>query len=198
MERASQIKKLSDKGKIWDMVVVGGGATGLGVAVDAATRGMSVACLEKTDFAKCTSSRSTKLVHGGVRYLQKGDVMLVLEALRERGLLIQTDGQYPVLKLTQNARPVLLGEKSFEMRIPVPQEKAKKPDKAAGDADPELFARLKKLRAALAAKASVPAYVVFTDATLRDMCAKMPTDEQELLQVSGVGERKAQDRKSVV
>ena len=85
MERASQIKKLSDKGKIWDMVVVGGGATGLGVAVDAATRGMSVACLEKTDFAKCTSSRSTKLVHGGVRYLQKGDVMLVLEALRERG-----------------------------------------------------------------------------------------------------------------
>lgn len=85
MERASQIKKLSDKGKIWDMVVVGGGATGLGVAVDVATRGMSVACLEKTDFAKCTSSRSTKLVHGGVRYLQKGDVMLVLEALRERG-----------------------------------------------------------------------------------------------------------------
>ena len=57
MERASQIKKLSDKGKIWDMVVVGGGATGLGVAVDAATRGMSVACLEKTDFAKCTSRR---------------------------------------------------------------------------------------------------------------------------------------------
>ena len=55
----------------------------------------------------------------------------------------------------------------------------------------KLFARLKKLRAALAAKASVPAYVVFTDATLRDMCAKMPTDEQELLQVSGVGERKA-------
>ena len=48
MERASQIKKLSDKGKIWDMVVVGGGATGLGVAVDAATRGMSVACLGKT------------------------------------------------------------------------------------------------------------------------------------------------------
>ena len=51
MERAAQIKKLSEKDKIWDMVVVGGGATGLGVAVDAATRGMSVACLEKTDFA---------------------------------------------------------------------------------------------------------------------------------------------------
>ncbi|WP_418982917.1 FAD-dependent oxidoreductase [Alistipes sp.] len=85
MKRAEQLEKLSEKGKIWDMVVVGGGATGLGVAVDAATRGLSVALLEKTDFAKCTSSRSTKLVHGGVRYLQKGDVMLVLEALRERG-----------------------------------------------------------------------------------------------------------------
>lgn len=85
MKRAEQLEKLSEKDKIWDMVVVGGGATGLGVAVDAATRGLSVALLEKTDFAKCTSSRSTKLVHGGVRYLQKGDVMLVLEALRERG-----------------------------------------------------------------------------------------------------------------
>lgn len=83
MERLAQIKKLSEKDKVWDIVVVGGGATGLGVAVDAATRGLSVALLEKTDFAKCTSSRSTKLVHGGVRYLQKGDVMLVLEALRE-------------------------------------------------------------------------------------------------------------------
>lgn len=85
MKRAEQLEKLSEQDKIWDMVVVGGGATGLGVAVDAATRGLSVALLEKTDFAKCTSSRSTKLVHGGVRYLQKGDVMLVLEALRERG-----------------------------------------------------------------------------------------------------------------
>lgn len=85
MKRSEQLEKLSEQGKIWDMIVVGGGATGLGVAVDAATRGYSVALLEKTDFAKCTSSRSTKLVHGGVRYLQKGDVMLVLEALRERG-----------------------------------------------------------------------------------------------------------------
>ena len=85
MKRSTQLEKLSEKGKIWDMVVVGGGATGLGVAVDAASRGYSVALLEKTDFAKCTSSRSTKLVHGGVRYLQHGDVMLVLEALRERG-----------------------------------------------------------------------------------------------------------------
>ncbi|MCD8312888.1 MAG: FAD-dependent oxidoreductase, partial [Bacteroidales bacterium] len=85
MKRADQIKNLSDQGKVWDIVVIGGGATGLGVAVDAAARGFRVACLERVDFAKCTSSRSTKLVHGGVRYLQKGDVMLVLEALRERG-----------------------------------------------------------------------------------------------------------------
>ncbi len=85
MNRLEQLRKLSDSDRIWDMVVVGGGATGLGVAVDAASRGLSVVCLERCDFAKCTSSRSTKLVHGGVRYLQKGDVMLVLEALRERG-----------------------------------------------------------------------------------------------------------------
>ena len=133
----------------------------------------------------------TQSTYGLMREKPIFEIKRIIDALLMQELLIQTDGQYPVLKLTQNARPVLLGEKSFEMRIPVPQEKAKKPDKAAGDADPELFARLKKLRAALAAKASVPAYVVFTDATLRDMCAKMPTDEQELLQISGVGERKA-------
>ena len=133
----------------------------------------------------------TQSTYGLMREKPIFEIKRIIDALLMQELLIQTDGQYPVLKLTQNARPVLLGEKSFEMRIPVPQEKAKKPDKAAGDADPELFARLKKLRAALAAKASVPAYVVFTDTTLRDMCAKMPTDEQELLQVSGVGERKA-------
>ncbi|MDR3367244.1 MAG: glycerol-3-phosphate dehydrogenase/oxidase [Prevotellaceae bacterium] len=73
----------------WDCVVVGGGATGLGVAVDAAARGYKVALLEMADFAKSTSSKSTKLVHGGVRYLQHGDVWLVLEALRERGRMKQ-------------------------------------------------------------------------------------------------------------
>lgn len=85
MNRNEQVKQVAQAGKVWDMVVIGGGATGLGCAVDAAARGYSVALFEKDDFAKCTSSRSTKLVHGGVRYLQKGDVMLVLEALRERG-----------------------------------------------------------------------------------------------------------------
>ena len=69
------------------MVVVGGGATGLGIALDASLRGYRVALFEQHDFAKCTSSKSTKLVHGGVRYLQKGDLALVREALKERGRL---------------------------------------------------------------------------------------------------------------
>lgn len=71
----------------FDVLVIGGGASGLGVAVDAQTRGYKTILLEKYDFAKGTSSRSTKLVHGGVRYLQQGNVSLVFEALRERGLL---------------------------------------------------------------------------------------------------------------
>ena len=73
----------------WDLVIVGGGATGVGVAVDAAARGYDVLLLEQHDFGKGTSSRSTKLVHGGVRYLEQGNVSLVLEALKERGLLRQ-------------------------------------------------------------------------------------------------------------
>jgi glycerol-3-phosphate dehydrogenase len=73
----------------WDLIVIGGGATGAGVAVDAASRGYSVLLLERDDFGKGTSSRSTKLVHGGVRYLEQGNLSLVMEALRERGLLLQ-------------------------------------------------------------------------------------------------------------
>jgi glycerol-3-phosphate dehydrogenase len=75
--------------KPWDVVVIGGGATGAGVAVDAASRGFSVLLLEREDFGKGTSSRSTKLVHGGVRYLEQGNISLVMEALKERGLLLQ-------------------------------------------------------------------------------------------------------------
>ena len=73
----------------WDMIVIGGGATGVGIAIDAASRGYAVLLLEQSDFGKGTSSRSTKLVHGGVRYLEKGNIGLVMEALRERGLLLQ-------------------------------------------------------------------------------------------------------------
>ena len=75
--------------KAWDILVIGGGATGLGVAVDAANRGLKTLLLERDDFAKATSSRSTKLVHGGVRYLQNGDVLLVREALKERGRMLR-------------------------------------------------------------------------------------------------------------
>ena len=87
MKREELVEKISDDSKIWDVVIIGGGATGLGCAMDATLRGYSVAMFEQIDFAKCTSSRSTKLVHGGVRYLQKGDVALVREALHERGRL---------------------------------------------------------------------------------------------------------------
>ena len=73
----------------WDIVIVGGGATGVGVAIDAASRGYSVLLLEQSDFGKGTSSRSTKLAHGGVRYLEQGNIALVIEALKERGLLLQ-------------------------------------------------------------------------------------------------------------
>lgn len=83
------LKRLKKRKEPWDIVVIGGGATGLGIAVDAASRGYATLLLEQHDFAKGTSSRSTKLVHGGVRYLQQGDISLVLEALKERGLMIQ-------------------------------------------------------------------------------------------------------------
>ena len=72
----------------FDVVVIGGGATGLGIALDAALRGLRVALLERGDFGQGTSSRSTKLVHGGVRYLAQGDFRLVYEALHERANLL--------------------------------------------------------------------------------------------------------------
>ena len=90
MKREFMIKAITDDPqKVWDLIVIGGGASGLGTAVDATTRGYTTLLLEQADFAKGTSSRSTKLVHGGVRYLAQGDVSLVLEALHERGLLRQ-------------------------------------------------------------------------------------------------------------
>ncbi len=89
MNRKAVIKKLKKKDKEWDILIIGGGATGLGCAVDAASRGFKTLLLEQVDFSKGTSSRSTKLVHGGVRYLQQGDVSLVFEALKERGLMFK-------------------------------------------------------------------------------------------------------------
>jgi glycerol-3-phosphate dehydrogenase len=89
MHRDAMLSNLRDRREPWDIVIIGGGATGLGAAVDAASRGYAVVLLEQADFAKGTSSRSTKLVHGGVRYLQQGNVSLVIEALRERGRLLR-------------------------------------------------------------------------------------------------------------
>jgi glycerol-3-phosphate dehydrogenase len=86
MNREKMIARLEST-KEFDICIIGGGATGLGIAVDAASRGCKTLLLEKYDFAKGTSSRSTKLVHGGVRYLQQGNIKLVMEALKERGLL---------------------------------------------------------------------------------------------------------------
>lgn len=100
MQRHESIERLRHASAPFDILIVGGGATGLGAAVDAASRGHSVALIEQDDFAKGTSSRSTKLVHGGVRYLKQGNISLVLEALRERG------------RLTKNA-PHLVRDQAF-------------------------------------------------------------------------------------
>jgi glycerol-3-phosphate dehydrogenase len=87
LNRNTSLAKLQSEEE-WDIIVIGGGATGLGIAVDAAQRGFKTLLVEKNDFAKGTSSRSTKLVHGGVRYLAQGNIKLVMEALRERGYLL--------------------------------------------------------------------------------------------------------------
>lgn len=88
MNRNKSLQQIEDTPE-WDMIVIGGGATGLGVAVDAASRGFKALLLEQADFAKGTSSRSTKLVHGGVRYLAQGNIRLVREALHERGYILR-------------------------------------------------------------------------------------------------------------
>lgn len=89
LKRESMIAALEDQSTVWDFIIIGGGATGVGIAIDAATRGYRPLLLEASDYGKGTSSRSTKLVHGGVRYLQQGNVALVLDALRECGLMRQ-------------------------------------------------------------------------------------------------------------
>jgi glycerol-3-phosphate dehydrogenase len=83
----NEMLSLLEKQTEWDILIIGGGATGLGACVDAASRGFKTLLIEQSDFAKGTSSRSTKLIHGGVRYLQQGDIALVKEALDERGYL---------------------------------------------------------------------------------------------------------------
>ncbi|MEP6848616.1 MAG: glycerol-3-phosphate dehydrogenase/oxidase [Acidobacteriota bacterium] len=89
MNRSEVLERVRNRLEPWDIVVIGGGATGAGCALDAASRGLDVLLLERDDFGKGTSSRSTKLVHGGVRYLAHGDISLVREALKERGILFK-------------------------------------------------------------------------------------------------------------
>ena len=89
MNREKMLNRIKMREKDWDFIIIGGGATGVGCAVDAASRGFSVLLLEQNDFGKGTSSRSTKLIHGGVRYLAQGNLSLVFDALKERGILFQ-------------------------------------------------------------------------------------------------------------
>ncbi|KAB7528919.1 FAD-dependent oxidoreductase [Flagellimonas olearia] len=87
--RERLLHKIETEHEVWDILIIGGGATGLGVALDASSRGLKTMLFEQSDFAKGTSSRSTKLVHGGVRYLAQGNIKLVFEALRERGIMLE-------------------------------------------------------------------------------------------------------------
>ena len=89
MDREAFLRRIARRREPWDLAIGGGGATGVGIAVDAASRGYSAVLLEQSDFGKGTSSRSTKLVHGGLRYLQQGQLALVTGALKERGRLLQ-------------------------------------------------------------------------------------------------------------
>src|ERR1700712_2218887 len=88
MRRSDLVQQLTDTPR-WDVIIIGGGATGLGIAMDAASRHYKTLLVEQADFAKGTSSKATKLVHGGVRYMAQGDLGLVREALHERGLLLK-------------------------------------------------------------------------------------------------------------
>ncbi|PIF00533.1 MAG: FAD-dependent oxidoreductase [Maribacter sp.] len=89
MNRKAMTSRLKEESETYDFIVIGGGSTGIGIALEASARGYSVVLLEKSDFTKSTSSKATKLLHGGVRYLAQGDIGLVREAVVERGLMLQ-------------------------------------------------------------------------------------------------------------
>ena len=123
------------------------------------------------------------LAESSERYLRA-----VINALLAEGYAALTDGDYPVLTLTDKSQSLLRGEAALTVRLPAQRKKKAAPLQA--ELDEQLFARLKALRAELADKARVPAYVVFTDAALRDMCQKLPRTPAEFLEVSGVGRTK--------
>src|SRR5580693_10394994 len=93
MNRAEMLQRLRAGPGVWDVLVIGGGSSGLATAVESAARGYRTALVEQADFAQATSSRSTKLIHGGIRYLQQGRLSLVRESLRERGYLLRNAPQ---------------------------------------------------------------------------------------------------------
>lgn len=119
----------------------------------------------------------------------------IIRHLELQGLLRDSGGEYPVLKLTEGSLEVLRGERRVEMKLnrALPEKKEKKAagkTSAAGAADPGLYQKLRALRARLAREQGVPAYVVFTDAALEDMCRRRPESAAQFLEVSGVGQKK--------
>jgi glycerol-3-phosphate dehydrogenase len=114
-ERSQHIKKLQDN--VWDVLVIGGGVTGAGVALEAVTRGLSVAILDKCDFAFGTSSRSTKLAHGGIRYISKGELGLVRESTNERNWL-RDKGLPHLTRPTRFLYPILKAGKAKNIDLP--------------------------------------------------------------------------------
>ena len=142
--RADILRELGRQAAPWDVLVIGGGATGLGAAVEAASRGYRTLLVERCDFAKGTSSRSTKLVHGGVRYLEQLDLRLVLDALRERGHMLRNaphlvhDQTFVVPAYSYSSLPYYgLGLKIYERlsgRLSFGRFGVALPQKHAGDA----------------------------------------------------------------
>ena len=112
MKRSEMLAAMEERGTIWDVIIIGGGATGLGTAVEASSRGHRTVLVEADDFAKGTSSRSTKLIHGGVRYLRQGHIGMVRQSLRERQRLLQ-NAPHVVHNLDFVLPTYRTGERSF-------------------------------------------------------------------------------------
>lgn len=120
-------------------------------------------------------------------------IRVIMDHLIEKGYLSVIDGEYPVVTATEKTASVIKDGVTVEMKLPRDKKRAEpKSVREAVPVDNELYAKLKELRKALASKARVPAYVIFTDASLRDMCRKLPKTRQEFLGVSGVGASKAE------
>jgi len=148
-------------------------------------------------------SRQEKILKLGLDKLTTYGIMAEIKEKRIRDIInhlvlneyiVLTNSEYPVAKLTEKSKSLLSGSETLVMKIVKDQEKpVKKQSKASrhlGSVDQDLFARLKGIRAGFAQKQQVPAFVIFSDATLIDMCHKMPRTKEEFLMVSGVGESK--------